>query len=92
MRHVCPYCDWPEFTAFRAIEQAERRWFGLRFKRSGKVVVCARCTEQYAIGEQGAYKIAPGKARQDDSPAPPREEERPEPLRLVDEDQASKWR
>lgn len=92
MKHICPYCDWSEFTVFRAVEQAERGLFGLRFKRTGKVVVCTRCTEQYAIGESGAYKIAPGKAlaetHQMVAPVP----DISEPLRLVDEDQALKWK
>ena len=89
MKLVCPFCSWPEFTVFRPIEKAGSDWRGLRFRKVGKIVVCARCTEQYAIGEVGAYKIAPGRAE----PAPVEHgQPRPAvPVSLVDEDQAKLW-
>lgn len=90
MRHLCPYCDWPEFSPVYQIEQSARRWFGLMFRKSGKVVHCTRCARQYAIGETGAYKIA---AERDvpaqPSPVRPQKES---PLSLVDEDTAALWK
>lgn len=92
MKTVCPFCDWPEFAPEHKIEQVRGGLLGLlvRWRMTGKIVRCARCTQQFAIGESGAYKITPARAHAA-APASPAATP-PATLSLVDDDQAEAWK
>jgi hypothetical protein len=92
MTHVCPHCEWPEFTPVYEIQQASVGIFGNLFRKTGKVVHCTRCAEQYAIGATGAYRIKPGAARPQSDNAPPGRPEKAKPMPAVDEDTAELWK
>jgi hypothetical protein len=93
VKHRCPYCEWTEFSPAYWLESSWIGWLGrVVFRKTGKVVVCARCASQYAISASGVYKLAlaPQSRAAEAAPSgqPPAPQKAPP---LIDEDQARVW-